>query len=417
MAGPFKDKVILLGITGSIAAYKACEIASRLTETGATVIPALTESAREFIGPVSLEAITGNPAVTSMFETPRTPEIEHIALAQRADLFLIAPASANIIAKAAQGIADDWLSTTLLATRAPVLFAPAMNTRMYTHPATRANIDTLIQRGCHFAGPGEGRLACGDTGPGRLTDTGFILEKAATLFQDKHDLIGKRILITSGATHEPIDPVRFIGNRSSGRMGRALAMEALSRGATVTVVSGPAAEQLPRDAQTVRVQTAVQMLDAVTSRIDDADIFIAAAAVGDYRIDTPLPEKHRRTGEALKLTLQPNPDIAATVGFNKRPGQIIVGFAAETHDLIKNAVAKLKRKNLDLVIANQVGGNDCAFGSDTARAMLITHSEAFGDSPFNPPDKFPEMTKEDLTRKIFDAVIDLLPDPLPVNFP
>ncbi|MCC6144569.1 MAG: bifunctional phosphopantothenoylcysteine decarboxylase/phosphopantothenate--cysteine ligase CoaBC, partial [Candidatus Hydrogenedentes bacterium] len=227
MARPFQDKEIVLGVTGSIAAYKACDVASRLVEAGARVRAVLTRSAREFVGPASFEGITGQRVITEMFEPLQNPEIEHISLARRADLFLIAPATANLLAKAAHGMADDWLSTTLLATRAPILFAPAMNTDMYMHPATQGNIALLKQRGCHFVGPGEGMLACRTVGPGRLIDTPAILEAAGPLLCKTKNLQGKRVLITSGANHEPIDPVRFLGNSSSGRMGRALAFEAL----------------------------------------------------------------------------------------------------------------------------------------------------------------------------------------------
>ncbi|HPO11814.1 MAG TPA: bifunctional phosphopantothenoylcysteine decarboxylase/phosphopantothenate--cysteine ligase CoaBC [Candidatus Hydrogenedentes bacterium] len=400
MAGPFADKEIVLGVTGSIAAYKACEIASRLVEGGARVTAVLTKNAQQFVGPASFEAITGRRTITGMFERLETPEIEHISLARRANLFLIAPATANSIAKAAHGIADDWLSTTLLATRAPVLFAPAMNTHMYQHAATQANIQTLKARGCYFVGPGSGALACGEIGEGRLIDPPAILEAANILLCEKKDLAGKKVLITSGATHEPLDPVRFIGNRSSGKMGRMLALEALRRGASVTVVSGPAHVPLPYDAAVINVKTAQEMLEAVKERFAEADIFIAAAAVADYRIDNPAEEKHKRNGEALTLSLTPNPDIAAYAGIQKRPGQITVGFAAETHDLIAYAEEKLAKKNLDMIVANQVGGENCAFGSDTAWAWLLT--------PGNPPEQLHLIAKEELTGRIFDAVAALL---------
>lgn len=399
MAGPFAKKEIVLGVTGSIAAYKACEIASRLVEGEARVVPVLTRHAREFIAPASLEAITGARAITEMFGPLQNPDIEHIAVARRADLFLIAPATANILAKAAHGMADDWLSTTLLATRAPILFAPAMNTQMYEHPATQANIETLRARGCHFAGPGAGALACGEVGLGRLIDTPAILEAASVLLCEKKDFAGRRVLITSGATHEAIDAVRFIANRSSGKMGRALALEALRRGADVTVIAGPAPVPLPHAAGVVPVQNAQEMLDAVAGRFGDADVFIAAAAVGDYRVEAPIEEKHKRGDKPLSLTLLPNADIAAYAGQHKRPGQITVGFAAETDDLLENAAAKLEKKNLDLIIANQVGGPDCAFGSDTVRAAIL--------SPSNPAGELVLRSKEELAERICDAIAAL----------
>lgn len=400
MPGPFADKDIVLGVTGSIAAYKACEIAARLVEGGARVFTVLTRNAQQFIRATSLEAVTGNRAITDMFEPPPHSEIEHIALARRARLFLIAPASANIIAKAAHGLADDWLSTTLLATRAPVLFAPAMNTFMYEHPATQANIDLLRARGCRFVGPGYGALACGEVGLGRLIDTPTILEAAIMALSEKLDFCGKRVLVTSGANHEPIDPVRFVGNRSSGKMGRALALEALRRGAQVTVVSGPADTPLPHAAEVVRVMTAQEMLAAVTERFAKADIFIAAAAVADYHVEMPQAEKYKRDKDGLSLRLAPNPDIAAHVGALKRPDQFTMGFAAETQDVVKNALSKLEKKNFDLIVANEVGGCDCAIGADTSKAWLIT--------PGVTPRRFPHISKEELAEAIFDKIAAML---------
>lgn len=390
-------KEVVLGVTGSIAAYKACELASRLVEWGVVVTPVLTKSACQLVCPATFEAITGRRAVVEMFEPLQNPEVEHIAVATRADLFLIAPATANILAKAAHGIADDWLSTTLLATRAPILFAPAMNTNMYTHPATRENIETLRRRGCRFIGPESGRLACRTVGPGRLIDPAAILEAVMVLLARTDDLAGRRVLITSGSTREPVDPVRFIGNRSSGKMGRALAFEALRRGAEVTVVTGPAEVDPPRAAEVVRVETAAEMAEAVAQHAPQADVFIAAAAVADYRVDSPASRKHKR-GEGLTLTLAENPDILARTAAAKRDGQVIVGFAAETDDLERNARAKLERKRLDLLVANEVGGPDCAFGSDSARAMLL--------SADGPTEDLSLLSKEDLAERLFDRICE-----------
>jgi phosphopantothenoylcysteine decarboxylase/phosphopantothenate--cysteine ligase len=400
MPGPFAQKEIVLGVTGSIAAYKACELASRLTEAGARVTAVLTAAAQQLVGAASFEAITGRRVITGMFEPLPNPEIEHIAVARRAHLFLIAPATADILAKAAHGIADDWLSTTLLATRAPILFAPAMNTAMYEHPATQANLETLRARGCRFVGPGSGALACREIGPGRLIDTPAILEAADVLLCGNKDLEGRRVLITSGPTREPIDPVRYISNRSSGKMGRALALEALRRGAQVTVVSGPARVDLPCAAEVIRVRTALEMFDAVAARLDAADVFIAAAAVADYRVEKASDEKHKRNGEPLNLHLTANPDIAAYAGQHQRPDQVTAGFAAETHDLIAYAAAKLKKKQLDLIVANQVGGEDCAFGSDQVRAALLTPDALEQETAIFP--------KEELTARIFDKIAALL---------
>jgi phosphopantothenoylcysteine decarboxylase/phosphopantothenate--cysteine ligase len=401
MSSDFDGKVVVLGVTGSIAAYKSCEIASRLVEAGATVLPVLSAGGREFVGAASLEGITGQRVITEMFEPAQNPDIEHIAVARRADLFLIAPATANIIAKAAHGLADDWLTTTLLATRAPILFAPAMNTMMYQHPATQDNIALLKSRGCRFVGPGTGALACGEFGPGRLIDTVAILESARIALRNDRSLAGKRVLITSGGNHEPIDPVRYIGNRSSGKMGHAIALEALMRGAEVTVVCGPCEVPPPDLAQVINAPTALAMLDAVNTCLPEADIFIAAAAVADYRIDHPAEEKQKRDEGGLQIALVPNPDIAAHVGVSRRPGQVVIGFAAETGSILENAASKLRKKNLDLIVANDVKSEDSGFGSETTRAWFLT--------PEATPEALPLVTKAELARRLFDRVAGLMP--------
>jgi len=393
------NREIVLGVTGSIAAYKACEIASRLVELGAAVTPVLTRSARELVGPATFEALTGRRVISEMFEPLSNAEVGHIAVATKADLFLIAPATANIIAKAASGIADDWLSTTLLATRAPILFAPAMNANMYDHPATQANIRTLRDRGCHFVGPAIGRLACGTEGAGRMVEPMTVIEAALPLVCTGKDLAGKRVLITSGANHEPIDPVRFIGNRSSGKMGRALALAALARGAKVTVVSGPAEVPLPYGAEVIHVQTALGMAEAIAPLAGEADVVIGAAAVADYRVKDESLEKKKRHGEPLNLALVENPDILAQIGAAKRKGQVIVGFAAETADLIPNAKAKLQHKDLDLIVANQVGTSESGFGTEALRAAFLSpdgHVEELGLIP-----------KDQLAHKLLDRIAAL----------
>lgn len=391
-----RDKEIVLGVTGSIAAYKACEVASRLKEAGARVLPVLTRGGQAFVGTASLEGITGRAAITDMFAPATNPEIEHIAVARRADLFLIAPATADILAKHAHGIADDWLTTTLLATRAPVLFAPAMNTQMYLHPATQDNIALLKTRGCLFVGPGDGQLACGEVGPGRLIDTLAILEACVYALSTKRDLSGKRVLITSGGNHEPIDPVRYIGNRSSGKMGRALALEALRRGAEVTVITGPHSAPPPYACQVVQVQTAEEMLHAVDAAFDSCDLFVSAAAVADYRVENPATQKRKRDGASVNITLTPNPDIAATMGKRKRPGQLSIGFAAETQHIAEYGAKKLADKNFDLLCANDVGGSDVGFGSDAHRAWLVAPGKDALDLTV--------IGKDALAEAIFDAV-------------
>jgi phosphopantothenoylcysteine decarboxylase/phosphopantothenate--cysteine ligase len=395
MPGHFDQKTIVLGITGSIAAYKACDIASRLVEAGATVIPVLTRSALQFVGAASLEGICGRRAVTDLFEPAQNPDIEHIAVARRADLYLIAPATADILARHAHGIADDWLTTTLLATRAPVLFAPAMNAQMYAHPATQANVALLRDRGCHFVGPDSGRLACGEVGPGRLIDTRAILEAAIIAMCPRKDLAGCRILLTSGANHEPVDPVRYLGNRSSGKMGHALALEALCRGAEVTVVAGPCEVPPPAAATVVRADTARDMLAAVEARAADCDIFIAAAAVADYHVADPPAAKQKRGKGTWTLSLEPNPDITAAVAARRRPGQLLVGFAAETHDVPEFGAQKRAAKGLDLIVANRVGAPETGFGSDTNQAWLVTAQAT---------EALPLLGKSELAARILDRV-------------
>ncbi len=366
----WNNREAVLGVTGSIAAYKACELASRMVEFGIKVIPVLTHSAAQLVGPATFEAITGQRAVTSMFESQQNPDVEHISVATRADIFIIAPATANILAKAAHGMADDWLSTALLATRAPVLFAPAMNTNMYAHPATQANLATLRARGAHFVGPDAGRLACRTVGPGRLIDPAAILETAQALMYSKKDLRGKRVLLTSGSTREPLDPVRFISNWSSGRMGRALAFEAMARGATVTVVAGPLETTLPHGVDVVNVETAGEMAEAVRARLPDCDAFVACAAVADYRPESAGEGKHKRADGPPEIRLVENPDILAEAGANRRDGQVIAGFAAETNDLAAGAEDKLTRKHADIIVGNRVGSGESGFGSGQVEAVF-----------------------------------------------
>ncbi len=394
------SKEVVLGVTGSIAGYKACEIASRLVGRGYRVTPVLTQNAQELVGAATFQALTGQRVITRMFEPVESPEIEHIAVAQRADLFLIAPASANILAKAAHGIADDWLSTTLLATRAPILFAPAMNTNMYSHPATQANIKLLTGRGCHFVGPDSGRLACGDVGAGRMIAPEVILEQAEILLSERRHLEGKRVLITSGGNREPIDPVRYIGNRSSGKMGAALAMEALLRGAEVIVVTGPAEVELPHAARVFRVETALEMADAVARECAYADVVIGAAAVADYRVDQPSTAKHKRGGAPVTFKLVENPDILGRTAAAKRPGQIVVGFAAETEQVAESALEKLRKKNLDLIVANEVGAPDSTFGDDRVRAGIFRANDS--------PRALERLSKTEIARALFDEIVSLL---------
>jgi phosphopantothenoylcysteine decarboxylase / phosphopantothenate---cysteine ligase len=393
-------KTIVLGVTGSIAAYKACEIASTLTKMGHNVIPVLTDSAQNMVGAATFEGLTGNRAIVEMFHPVQNGEMDHISVAEQADLFLIAPATANVLAKSAHGIADDWLTTALLVTPAPVLYAPAMNTHMYAHAAVQENIQTLTARGCAFVGPGSGVLACKSVGPGRMSEPEEVVEAALSILNGSDALAGKHILITSGANHEPIDPVRYIGNRSSGKMGRAIADEALRRGARVTVVTGPADVDPPAGAEVVQVATAQEMFQAVMDRVVGKDIVIGAAAVADYRVNDPSTVKQKRNGGGLDLTLVENPDIIAHVGQQKTNGQLIVGFAAETHDLIENAQAKLARKNLDLIVANQVGTEESGFGTETVHARFLSSN---GET-----EEHPLLRKTELASKLFDHIEALM---------
>jgi phosphopantothenoylcysteine decarboxylase / phosphopantothenate---cysteine ligase len=389
-------KRVVLGVTGSIAAYKACEIASTLTQRGIHVQPVLTRSAQELVGAATFEGLTGNRVITAMFDPATNVEIEHIAVSTGADLFLVAPASANILGKAANGIADDWLSTALLVTRAPILFAPAMNTNMYRHPAVEKNIETLAALGCHFVGPGSGRLACKTVGPGRMAEPEAVVEAALQLLRRSRDLTGKKVVITSGANHEPIDPVRFIGNRSSGKMGRALAAEALARGAEVTVIAGPSDVPPPAGATVIPVHTALEMREALLREASGAHIVIGAAAVADYRVEAPATEKRKRAGGPVEIRLVENPDLIAEVGNARRNGQIVVGFAAETNDLVENARKKLGKKGLDLIVANEVGTAESGFGTETIRARFL---DAEGGD-----EEFPLVTKAELAERLFDRL-------------
>ncbi|MFP6581227.1 MAG: bifunctional phosphopantothenoylcysteine decarboxylase/phosphopantothenate--cysteine ligase CoaBC [Candidatus Hydrogenedentota bacterium] len=391
---------VVLGVTGSIAAYKACEIASTLTKAGVNVTPVLTKSAQNLVGAATFEALTGNRVITDMFDPAQNTDIEHISVSTSADLFLVAPATANILGKAANGISDDWLSTALLVTEAPILFAPSMNTNMYRHVAVQANIQLLSERGNHFIGPGSGVLACKTVGPGRMSEPQEIVERVFVLLNGVQDLLGRHILITSGANHEPIDPVRYIGNRSSGKMGYAIADEALARGARVTVITGPADVAPPVAAEVIEVQTAQEMCNAVLEYMGDADVIIGAAAVADYRVAEPATQKMKRDGSAISLDLIENPDIIGTVGAKKRENQVVIGFAAETNDLIANAKKKLEKKKLDMIVANTVGTPESGFGSDTVDARFLYRDGTIQEQPM--------LLKTELAERLMDNVVQLL---------
>jgi phosphopantothenoylcysteine decarboxylase/phosphopantothenate--cysteine ligase len=390
---------VLLGVSGGIAAYKAAVLARALRVAGADVTTVLTGSATRFVGADTFAGLTGRPAHTSVWERPGT--MLHIELARDADVFVIAPATANTIAKLAHGLADDLLSATALEYEGPLVLAPAMHAGMWEAPATKANAATLADRGVRFVGPVAGALARGDEGMGRMSEPEDIVRAvdAIVTAPDDRALAGRRVLITAGPTHEPIDPVRFIGNRSSGKMGAALAAEALARGARVTVVLGPGAAPPPAGAETVAVETAEEMRAAVWSR-RDADVIVMAAAIADFRPKRAADHKLKKEQGLLDLVLEPTPDILAELGGARPPRQVLVGFAAETDDLETAGRRKLERKGCDLVVANEVGRPGTGFGAATnVAAILGVDGEDIAARPW---------TKDALAAAIWDRVAELL---------
>ncbi len=369
-------KEIVLGVTGGIAAYKSAEVVSRLRHLGARVSVIMTKNAAEFVAPLTFQTLSANQVTLDTFQAPEYWNVEHVALAKRAEVFVIAPATANILAKMACGIADDMLSTTVLATKAPVLVAPAMNTGMWTAAATQKNVETLKARGVHFVGPGHGLLACGDEGAGRMSEPEEIVEAIGALLFPKKDLAGLKVLITAGATRERLDPVRFLTNDSSGKMGFALAEAARDRGAEVTVVRGSVSVGEPEGIRIVPIESTEDLLAAMEREAPAQDIVIQAAAPADFRpVQVSETKIKKRAGEALILKLEETPDVAKAVGERKRPGQTLVGFAAETDHLLEHAKEKLAKKHLDLIVANDVTRPGAGFGVDTNIAALITAEE------------------------------------------
>ncbi len=393
-----KGKFITLGVTGSIAAYKAAEVASLLAKAGADVHVIMTAGACKFVAPATFAALTGNPVHTDLFGGAGGRLIPHIELA-KAHLLVVAPATANILAKAAHGLGDDLLSATILAAKGPVLFCPAMNVQMYRNPATQANIAALKRYGHRVLEPGRGQLACGEQGEGRLPEPEEIFEEIARLLGPAQDMRGLRVLVTAGGTREPIDPVRFISNYSSGKMGYALARAAAARGAAVTLVSAPTALAPPGGVQVVFVETAQQMYEAVLEHFPQADIVVKAAAVADYRPAKTAEQKIKKEGETLVIELERNPDILFELGRRKQPHQVLVGFAAETENLLANARRKLAEKNADLLVANDVTRPGAGFGADTNIVKLIYRSGETVDLPL--------MEKTALADRILDAALSL----------
>ncbi|MEW6327058.1 MAG: bifunctional phosphopantothenoylcysteine decarboxylase/phosphopantothenate--cysteine ligase CoaBC [Thermodesulfobacteriota bacterium] len=391
------SKKILLGVTGSIAAYKAAELVRELSRQGAAVTVVMTESAGKFVGPTTFHALSGSAVYTNLFNNPAEPAA-HINLPRQADVVVIAPATANFIGKMAHGIADDLLSTIVLAAQKPVLVCPAMNSAMYEHPAIKGNLEQLRKYGYLVVEPETGPLACGDEGPGRLAEPSTICEAIKTALEKK-DLQGRKILITAGPTEEPIDPVRFISNRSSGKMGYSLARVARRRGAEVVLISGPTCLSKPWGIEFVPVRTAAEMHKAVMSYFDRATIVIKAAAVADYGAATVLPQKLKKGTRNLALKLTRTPDILKELGRRKKR-QILVGFAAESENLVAEARRKLQEKNLDLIVANDISASGAGFGFDTNQVKIITATSGVIDSPI--------LDKEEIAYLILDKVLEVL---------
>jgi phosphopantothenoylcysteine decarboxylase/phosphopantothenate--cysteine ligase len=392
-----RDKIVLLGVTGSIAAYKAVELASRLVQGGAKLDVVMTACATEFVTPLTFRSITHRPVITDMFAAPEEYDIEHIALAERADVVVIAPATANIMAKLAAGIADDMLCCAILATTAPVLLAPAMNVHMWENAITQENLARLRARGFKIVEPGCGSLACGTEGRGRLAELEDILTAIRQILDRKSDLAGRSVVVTAGGTQEPIDPVRLICNRSSGKMGYALAEAARERGAKVTLITAPTALPAPVGVEVLQIQTALQMREAVLKTVPEADVLIMAAAVADYRPATAAKSKLKKEEFPLmQLELIRNPDIVSEVKGNL----IKVGFAAESENVVQNATVKLKNKGLHLIVANDITEPGSGFGVDTDRVVLVDSRGKVKDLPLLP--------KSEVAHKILDEVTALL---------
>jgi phosphopantothenoylcysteine decarboxylase / phosphopantothenate---cysteine ligase len=390
--------IVALGVTGCIAAYKAVEVLRGLQKRGAGVRVVMTRHATEFVGPLTFQSISGFPVIQEMFAPTDDPEIKHIQLAQTIDLLLVAPATANALAKFASGIADDFLSTLYISTTAPVLVAPAMNVEMWAHPATRENVLRLRERGVHFIDPEEGYLACRTVGAGRLAEPADIVQRAYDVMSvgaSPKDLRSERVLITAGPTQEAIDPVRFLSNRSSGKMGFAVAEAALARGAEVTLITGPVSIPTPDGARTISVRSAAEMYQAVKDNLDQATIVVMAAAVADYRPASIRRQKIKKNGSSLVLDLEPTDDILAAVG-REAGSRVVIGFAAETENVVENATKKLNEKRADLIVANDVSAPDSGFDVDNNRIALVS-SEGVVELPL--------LSKREAAARIIDAAM------------
>ncbi|MGL4655124.1 MAG: bifunctional phosphopantothenoylcysteine decarboxylase/phosphopantothenate--cysteine ligase CoaBC [Sarcina sp.] len=387
-------KCVVVGVTGGIAVYKALDVISKLRKADIDVRVIMTKSATEFVTPLSFQSLSQNMVITDMFAEPKAWEIQHISLAQRADLMLIVPATANIIGKVANGIADDMLSTTIMATTSKVVFAPAMNTQMYKNRIVQDNIAKLKDYGYDFINPASGRLACGDIGEGKLADTEEIVEIVLSKLYETKDLVGKNVVVTAGPTRAEIDPVRFITNKSTGKMGYEIAKEARDRGANVTLVSGTDSIKRPIGVNFVKVNTNEEMFNAVVERFESADIVIKAAAVADYKPKTYSDIKIKKQEGDLSILLERDRDILKTLGSMKKQ-QILVGFAAESNDLIENATKKLETKNLDYIVANDITSETTGFGSDDNKVTILSKDGRVDLS---------QMSKREVAKNIFDMI-------------
>lgn len=396
-----KNKTVVIGVSGGIAVYKVCDVVSRLKKLNANVHVIMTKSATEFVTPLTFQSLSQNYVVKDMFEEPKTWDVEHISLAKKADVFLIAPATANVIGKVANGICDDMLTTTVMATTGKILIAPAMNTNMYKNPILQRNINTLKELDYNFVDPESGRLACGDIGEGKLASPEVIVDAVIGLLtnEDK-DLQGKKIMITAGPTVESIDPVRYLTNRSTGKMGYAIAKVAASRGADVTLISGPTNIIPPSNIKKIiKTQSAEDMYNAIIDNFDENQVIIKTAAVADYKPKTYSDKKIKKSDDDLVIELGRNKDIAYELGKIKKD-KILVGFAAETNDLIENAKTKVKKKNLDFIVANDLTQEGAGFGTDTNIVKIIDREGNIN--------KYPQMKKDEVANIILDKVKSLL---------
>ena len=392
-----KGRRIVLGVTGGIAAYKAVELVRRIVGSDSVVKVIMTRSAQEFITPLTFQTLSGNSVITELFDLIQESEIGHIAMAEWAEIFVIAPATANIVGKISNGIADDFLTTTIMATKAPVLIAPAMNTNMYENPVMQRNMKDLTSLGYHFVEPSSGELACGSEGIGKLADVEDIMEEMESVLSEK-DLSGENVLVTAGPTTEFIDPIRFITNKSTGKMGYAIAKVARRRGANVTLISGPSSLPIPSKVRFCAVKSASEMRTAVMDCFKDSTIIIKSAAVGDYTVKDIRKDKIKREKENLTLELKGTPDIISEIGKIKE-SRIHVGFAAETEDLIRNAKKKLQDKNLDFIVANDVCMKGAGFGWDTNIVKILYKDGTLEELPL--------MSKEEVAQKILDRVLQI----------